>query len=258
MSRLTETSYWDATYTARSALQPVEVTGYRNLSAAQVLEIIESVGLDNKRILEVGGGGSAWLAYFAAHYPDSEFTALDYSEEGCALLRDYATERGLKNIHTVCADMFDPEPSPRKFDLVYSQGVVEHFTDLAGTMVALQKFLTNEGRLVTLIPNMAGVLGVLTRKLNRAVYDIHVPHDLESFVNGHKSAGLEVLAAGYLGSTNFGVLSSCFECQSGIKWQLYKQLSRLSKALWAFEEKAFQLPSSRMFSPYIYAISKKL
>ncbi|NMT65226.1 class I SAM-dependent methyltransferase [Marinobacter orientalis] len=257
MSRLTETSYWDATYTARPSLQPIEVTGYRNLSAEKNLEVMESVGIENKRVLEVGGGGSAWLAFFASHYPDSEFTALDYSDEGCALVRDYANERGLLNLHTVCADMFDPEAAVGQFDLVYSHGVVEHFTDLAATLAPMKNFLAHDGRLVTFIPNMSGILGALTRKFNRAVYEIHVPHDRESFVKGHKDAGLEILECGYLDSTNFGVLSSCFEHQSGIKWQFYKQLARLSKILWAFESRVFRLPTSRLFSPYIYAIAKK-
>lgn len=257
MSRLTDTSYWDANYIARSALQPVDVTGYKNLSAALTFEVIKSVGIEGKRVLEIGGGGSAWLAYFASHYPGSEFTALDYSDEGCALLRDYANQHALQNLHTVCADMFDPEHALGKFDLVYSHGVVEHFTDLSATLTPMKNFLTDNGRLVTFIPNMSGILGMLTRSFNRAVYDIHVPHNRESFVKGHRNAGLEILEAGYLASTNFGVLSSCFEQQSGMKWRLYKQLTRISKILWAFESRAFRLPASRMFSPYIYAISKR-
>ena len=62
---------------------------------------------------------------------------------------------------------------------------------------------------------------------------------------------------GYIGSNNFGVLYSCFvENTEGFYWKTYLFLSRLSKAIGFLDGKFGDLPKSRMFSPYIYAISR--
>ena len=75
-------------------------------------------------------------------------------------------------------------------------------------------------------------------------------------LDGHRRAGLRVLAGGYLGSSNFSVLSSCLKQRRGISWHTYVFLSRLSKAVSLAESRLGNLPASRMFSPYIYAISR--
>lgn len=111
--------------------------------------------------------------------------------------------------------------------------------------------------MITFIPNMSGLNGYLTKNFNRDVYDIHIPHNKESFVSGHEQAGLSILEADYLCSSNFGVLSSCFHEESSWKWNTYKQLTRVSKLAWAFESKIFEFPVSQIFSPYIYAVAKK-
>ena len=85
---------------------------------------------------------------------------------------------------------------------------------------------------------------------------MHNPHDWNSFLEGHRKAGLTVISGGYLGSGNFGVLSSCFKKHEGLSWHTYVLLTRLSKAVWLLESKLGDLPGSRMFSPHIYAISR--
>jgi hypothetical protein len=137
-----------------------------------------------------------------------------------------------------------------------SFGVVEHFADLPVAMQAGAAFCKQGGILYTLIPNMAGLNGWLTKFWNRPVYDIHIPHDRETFLAGHKIPGLEVLSCEYLGSTNFGVLSSCFPEQRGFNYWVYKQFTRLSKAIWLLESKLGHLPATQCFSPYIVSISR--
>lgn len=122
--------------------------------------------------------------------------------------------------------------------------------------MAIKKFSKPGGLLFTLIPNMAGVYGSLTKKWNEEVYNLHIPHNLESFVDGHIDAGLEVLWADYLGSSNFSVLSSCFKSSSGMKFWLYKQLTRISKIIWLIESKFGSLPTTNYFSPYIVVVSR--
>jgi hypothetical protein len=219
------------------------------------LEKIAPLLVQAKDVLEVGAGGSLWLPYLACRYPDRNFFGLDYSENGCERLRGSVAKKGLK-IDVINADLFTPpEFLKGKMGLVLSFGVVEHFQHLAGVMAALREFIGSDGMIFTIIPNMSGILGDLTRRLDQSVFDIHVPHDLESFIAGHKEAGLEIAEAGFLCSSNFGVLSSAVP-RSGIKFEIYKWLSRVSKAGWFFEEKFFPLPTTQYLSPFIYCIAK--
>jgi hypothetical protein len=119
----------------------------------------------------------------------------------------------------------------------------------------MSAFLAPRGQMLTIIPNMAGLLGTLARRYNRAVYDAHVPHDRRSFIDGHVEAGLVVEASGYVCSTNFGMLSSCFGSESDRGWQTSLWLSRFSKAAWFFESRVTELPHTAWLSPYIYAVS---
>lgn len=257
MSTLTKKEDWDQGYVSRPEI--IELgTGWRNHTNDQIGEKIEQIGLEGKRILEIGAGDSQWLPYLAAKYPTSSFVGLDYSDAGCRKLAERAAnlQQGI-NIDICQQDMFSDDDSLHgMFDLAISFGVVEHFTDLSMVLNQKRKFLKEDGILFSLIPNLAGVTGRLVELLNKEVYDTHNPHDWTSFEEGHRLAGLKVVDGGYLGSSNFGVLYSCIERQKGVSWQLCLFLTRLSKAVWFLESRVGNLPATRAFSPYIYAISR--
>lgn len=255
-SRLTEDAYWDAGYAAHQDPVPLALDSFRNRADRRIVELIESVGLDGRRVLEVGAGNSAVLSCLAARHRDGEFAGLDYSPAGCALLARRAEREGVR-IQVLHQDLFEPTPDLReRFDVIFSIGVVEHFTDLPSVLGAMRALLAPSGRMVTIIPNMAGVIGALTRRWNRAVYDLHVPHDRASLVKGHRDAGLDVTESAYLCSTNFGVLSSCFKSERDPGWTTYLWLTRLTKLLWRVEDVVGELPRTARFSPYIYAVSR--
>lgn len=254
---LTTEDYWDSTYEKRKDVRAIDPDSSKFRQLRPVFEIKKRCGLKNKRIMEIGGGSSAWLVYLSEKFPSSDFTCLDYSKIGVEVLRGHAAAHNLDNLKVVEGDMFGECEDVGSQDFVYSHGVVEHFPDLPGVLKAHAKFLSDEGQLLVVIPNMAGVLGVLTKLMDRAVYDIHVPHDETSLVKGHHAASLEVVESGYLCSTNFGVLSSCVKRRFSLNWFIYAGLLTISRALWAFEERVFKLPVSRFFSPYIYVVSKR-
>ena len=256
-NKLTEKSYWDATYPEGKVVEPIATRGYRNRCKKKIYEKKEPYLREALDTLEIGGGGSAWLLYLAETYPDTQFVALDYSDSGCTLLREAIEKRCNTNVAVWTEDFFNPRQGFSEFDFVYSHGVVEHFHKLSEVLNAHAAFLAENGKMLTIIPNMAGVLGLLTKWMNRSVYDIHVPHDLKSLENGHSEAGLAIVDSGYLCSNNFGVLSSCVRQRIGLKWKIYQLLGRLSKTIWFLEDRLFGLPTSKLFSPYIYVVSER-
>jgi 2-polyprenyl-3-methyl-5-hydroxy-6-metoxy-1,4-benzoquinol methylase len=256
MKTLTEKNYWEKTYTHRHGQQSLNIDGFKNFPNHLILNKLLQTDLKNKLVLEIGAGDSVWLPYLANQFDSSKFVGLDYTENGCTLLTQRAHEAGV-NIEVVQEDMFaQTSRLHNKFNYVMSFGVVEHFDDLGFALASKKKYLTQDGIMFTLIPNMAGVLGSLVRNWNREIYDKHNPHDLASFLNGHQQAGLEVIAGGYLGSNNFGVLSSCFPERKGLPWQLSRVLVAASLASWWIEDKTGDFPTTKTFSPYIYAISR--
>jgi SAM-dependent methyltransferase len=258
MEGLSQNEYWQLGYRRRGGrLEPPNLKDFKNYATKRMVQTVESVGLANKRVLEVGAGDSEILLLLAQRFANSaRFAGLDYSDAGCELLRHRSGHLGLE-IEVMSSDLFQP---PQEliggFDLVYSIGLVEHFARLGDVLAALTRFLRPGGVLVTVIPNMHGVLGALTKRWNREVYDIHVPHSLSTFLAGHADAGLRAVRSGYLCSSNFGVLSSCFEGGTGRGARSYRWLSRLSKGLWWYESRMFELPKTAWLSPYIYAISR--
>jgi SAM-dependent methyltransferase len=257
---LTDDGFWNGLYRQRGTAKELQVDGFRNRATRVVLERIERLGLDNKQVLEIGGGDSAWLPYLARKYPRSRFAALDYSSEGCARLRRRLAAGGIGNVEVHEGD-FTRETAGLKgaFDVVLSFGVVEHFRDLQYALLAKTQFSKPGGFLFTLIPNYAGVCGWLARRWNPVVFGAHNPHDWGSFVEGHGRAGLEIVDGGYLVTTEFGVLSMCFlhgDRTSRTDRLAYLWLTRLSKTLHFVEDHFAGLPATALFSPYIYAASR--
>lgn len=253
---LTTSDYWDTGYSTGASMEPLRPGDFRRHADLQVVESIAALGLEGKRVLEVGAGNSAMLTALATRLGGrARFTGLDYAPAGCRMLAERAEREGAI-VEVLHQDLFAPSPSlDGQFDVVFSIGVVEHFTDLGGVLRAMRRFLAPGGRMFTLIPNMRGLPGVLVRRYNRAVYELHVPHDMASFVAGHRAAGLEVENSRFLCSTNFGVLSSCFRSPGDPGFTTYKWLSRVSKALWLFESRVGDLPALPALSPYLIAVS---
>ena len=252
---ITQKKYWDDIHIERNSFTVTQASVYKSYLDYLILELIKKF-FNGGQLLEVGAGSSDWLVRIAKNLNLNTCTGLDYSEIGCEGLRKKSQQATL-NIDVICADLFmPPAVMIRSYDFIVSFGVVEHFTNLSEVISAISAFSKPNGILFTLIPNMAGLNGYLTKFWNKQIYNLHIPHDLDSFVNGHKKVGLEILLASYIGSTNFGVLSSCFQEKEGFKFWLYKQLTRISKLVWFIEYHTSQLPATKFFSPYILIVSR--
>lgn len=205
-------------------------------------------------LLEVGCAGSLWLPYFAQRWR-YRVEGLDYSEEGCrqaeAVLRRYGVDG---KVHL--ADFFEPPATlPGRFDVVLSCGVVEHFEDRAGAVGALGRFLKPSGTLVTVVPNLCGAMGALTRAFAPEIYRRHVPTSREELVAAHATAGLRVVICDYFLPVHLGVLN--FE---GVRPALLRSAvsgaSTLLSALVCSLLDLVRLPAaSRWMSPYVLAVA---
>ncbi|MGE5200469.1 MAG: class I SAM-dependent methyltransferase [Acidobacteriota bacterium] len=264
MAEKVDKTYWDDVWQPAEIPRAVmpEIDTLRNHSHHRFHSYFDAklrpaAGSD-RRLIEFGCAQSAWLSYFARHLGFA-VTGIDYSERGCAKAKAVLRRDGVAG-EIVHADFTAPPPRLLDaFDVGVSFGVAEHFEDTAECLAAFRRFLKPGGRLLTVIPNLAGSAGALQRLLSRKIYDIHVVIDREALADAHRRAGLEVLDCRYIECSNFGIVT----IEPGgspvarVKRMLRLALMGLSFGTWIVDRYLLRLPETRVFSPYLICAARK-
>ncbi|MCK9991313.1 MAG: hypothetical protein RugAbin2_02327 [Rugosibacter sp.] len=258
-------TYWDAAWqaTAQPRLVVPNDRGLRNHVRRRFHEFF--YGLMNSRrgqkVIEVGCANSVWLPYFASEYGCS-IAGLDYSPTGCASAQALLKTAGVEG-EVFHGDIWAPPAELlESFDVVFTNGLIEHFEPTEHILTALAKLLRPGGIMITIVPNMVGWVGQVQKYLNRQVFDIHVPIGLEAIQTAHQRAGLTPQQSHYLCSINFGVLNLDGATDNTpirvTKKFTTKALIALSALVWWIEDHSpLRLPPNRLTSPYIACIAIK-
>lgn len=258
---ITGREYWNTLWQGGRSLAPIDPhrRGPRNYAYRHLHQIFaDALGAENpagKKLIEIGCGGSRWLAYFHRTH-GCQISGIDYSPQGCAATQDLLHRMGIAG-DIMQGDLFDP-PSDQieKFDFVFSNGLVEHFADTASAVSACAAYLKPGGMMITLVPNMTGPLGQLQRLFDRALYEKHVPLTREQLAQAHAAAGLEVLSSHYvllahLGVIQFGALERLLGSHP-----LQAVKIALSAPLWAVGP-WLGLRPNRFTSPFVMCLARK-
>lgn len=262
-SKLSTQSYWDEVL--RSAQLP-RVNSPRSYLYSITMKFADMV-LSNKHyktFFEVGCGSSGWLPYFAKKY-GYRVSGLDYSEVGCQLAEKNLEMLNIDHDTILCKDFFLPDPSEgKKFDVVFSYGVIEHFSNPQEIVGIFNKnFLNDGGAMITLVPNFTGVNAWMTKIFMRDVYDIHNKITAKQLAAYHTENGMKVLKNGYAGVFSLGVMPLI----KSNHWMFKKDTARRRFFLFLFNTVdkilarifkllPFDMPS-RLFSPYVICIATR-
>ena len=125
---------------------------------------------------------------------------LDFSPEGCALARRNFELLGIPlAVHQ--RDLLEPGLDVGPFDVVYSLGLIEHFTDLTGVVRAHARLVRPGGTLVLGAPNITGIYRWFMRRLGPSRLAWHNPDCLriERWDEFERDAALERRFRGYIG-----------------------------------------------------------
>lgn len=141
MARTSEKRHWDAFWASSEHVEDV----YAN--DGRIIEFLaERVDLRGKRVLEVGAGtgrDAAALAELGA-----EVWTLDYSEESLRLMREHLGGA----VRIVCGDALGLPLAAGTFDVVYHQGLLEHFRAPGALLAENHRVLRPGGWLLVDVP----------------------------------------------------------------------------------------------------------
>lgn len=223
-------------------------------------QVFSGMEMNGVKLLEIGCARSAWLPYFAKEF-GFKVTGLDYSEIGCQQAMQILSNEGVQG-EVICADFSRPPKSMLEgFDVVVSFGVIEHFQDTVACIDAFSKFLKPNGIMITNIPNMVGLIGLIEKFMNRHVFEMHLLLDRDSLRGAHEISGLEVLDCNYFIFTNFSVCNLNGITSSSIEWHLKKIflviLVRFSMIIWLVEDRVGSFKPNKVTSAYINCTAHK-
>jgi SAM-dependent methyltransferase len=262
----TSPEYWTSFWKHYKLPEPIDVKSndlgnYPNRRLHEFFsETFSTVHTSGKRILELGCGNSVFLSYFKAEF-QFDIYGIDYSELGCEQTRKILDRDNIKG-EIIYADIFNPPTELlNSFDVVCSFGVAEHFDDTNKALAAFSRFLKPGGMLITTIPNMAGLTGILQKFFYKEVYDVHRILSKEQFGKCFDTTGLKLQYCEYAIPVSFGVTLDPVENHvikfRAIKKLIVKLFQVLEKLAWIIDEKLFKLPKTTFLSGAIFTVATK-
>jgi SAM-dependent methyltransferase len=120
---------------------------------------------------ELGGAPGQYLAYVRRNF-GYRVTSIDYSRVGCKKTVENFRLLGLEGA-VIEADIFADVSADSRFDVVYSLGLIEHFSDRVAVVDRHVRLLEPGGYLVLGVPNLRGVYGWFMRRLRPTTYGTH-------------------------------------------------------------------------------------
>jgi SAM-dependent methyltransferase len=198
---LTDTDFWDE-YWSKVSL-PVEVRHGQTLYLDEILNVFDRFlpHTEGASVLEIGGAPGQYVAY-VCQGTGADPHVLDVSPIGCHMTSENFRLLGISGaVHL--GDMFDDTLSLSlpKFDIVFSLGLMEHFSDLEGVVERHLRLLKPGGILMLGCPNFLGVNGIFLRRMMPDLYSVHnmVNMDLRRWRRFEKKFGLIPAFRGYVG-----------------------------------------------------------
>jgi 2-polyprenyl-3-methyl-5-hydroxy-6-metoxy-1,4-benzoquinol methylase len=257
----TDEHYWERTWFSSDVPRPVDLNDHslRNHATLALNTFFEQalapISGRGDSLIELGCAHSKWLPYFARRF-GLQVTGLDYVERGCETSRHMLHAAGVTGA-IVHGDVFNPPHDLiDRFDVVYSAGLVEHFESTTDAISACAAFAKPGGFIVTIVPNLTGLIGFLQRVLDRQVYNKHIVLGPDQLRAAHEAAGLTVQDCRYLLSANFAVVNHPTIRPMALNKAVRGILIAVTLAVWLLEY-VVTIPPSRLLSPYVACVAKR-
>lgn len=160
--------HWDGEWVA--APRPRLPSGL-NVGVGDVKHLLKTSVPLGVQFLEIGCAPGKMLAWVAVSRK-AKVAGLDYSKIGLEHTRNLFNQLGL-NGDLRCEKLSETTFQPASFDIVFSNGLIEHFADPTKIVEQHVMLLKPGGRAIIAIPNYGGIYGSIMRKFDPGNLDIH-------------------------------------------------------------------------------------
>lgn len=206
----------------------------------------------NKKILELGCGKAKQLIYFAKEF-GYEIFGVDYSEKGVELAKANLETANVKGT-ILCENMFKTSLDAESFDIVYSQGLVEHFDDWEEAVNVHWRLLKKGGTMIITVPNFRSSFYLWLCKLTKMKDFILATHNLDvmdkkALEKSFSDKDAEILLLDYFGVIDFTIALGVIE--SKFITMVMLLMSQVAGYL------SFFMRGSRYLSPWLIVVAKK-
>jgi SAM-dependent methyltransferase len=207
--KLTEKEYWEDRWD-RIRLPVIIEPATKHPINKEILRLFEKfLPKEELSAVEIGGAPGQYVAYLNK-YHGYETSIIEYSEVGCQKAKENFNLLGL-DVNIYNRDFFGDISDIPRFDIVFSMGFIEHFSDLDDVFRRHVSLLRKSGILVLGVPNFRGIS---QKVLMQTAPDMLARHNLEAMDIQNWSAlesthGLIPLFKGYIGGFEPKQLKRC-------------------------------------------------
>jgi SAM-dependent methyltransferase len=208
--RLTEKAHWENRWERIKA--PKEIRrDTKHAVNSELIKIFDTYLPQQTGLtaLEIGGAPGQFLAYFTKQFGYLPH-AIDYSTIGCEKMREAF---GVVNLDVTIyhRDIFSDLSDLPRFDIVFSMGFIEHFSDLDSIVGKHLELLKKQGILLLGVPNYRGISQVVLKRLAPQKLSMHnlETMDIKRWGSFEKKHGLETIFKAYIGGFNPGMYRRC-------------------------------------------------
>lgn len=249
--RLTKKEYWESSW-KNIQLPAIFLSDYSHeIISKKFLKVIKDLNVSPKKIIELGGCPGRWSDFFSKKF-SCRCDVLEYGENNCKI-----TEKNYKllgiNGTIFNQDLFDNTIEKESYDVVISDGLVEHFDELEVVFGKHVELVKKGGMLIIGVPNIkqAPIYNYFAKKDEKG-YGGYRIIEKEEFMRVATNFGLKIEFCDYLGVFNPGLVSWEFIRNKYVGVAIgyfFAILDRMLKIVKIRKE-------SRFLSPYIYLICK--
>lgn len=203
MNKLTDKDYWEKYY-SKSITEKKQI-----IRVVSVYDVFWDILINNcaekpKTIVEIGGYPGRYLAYLADKY-ELEPTCVDFNSDK-SKIEESMNAFGIERYDIIQADITNYEPN-MKYDVVISNGFIEHFENYEKILDKHTSFLKPGGTMLVMIPNKRWLrkwYGYLVDYKNLKAHNLKCMKK-STFENFSKNSGLKILLLEYYGGFPFSV-----------------------------------------------------
>jgi 2-polyprenyl-3-methyl-5-hydroxy-6-metoxy-1,4-benzoquinol methylase len=164
------------------------------------------------KFLEVGSAPGTNLVRMKSSFGYEPY-GIEYTKSGAKQNREMFASHGIDPNNVIEADFFSDDVATRfkgAFDVVFSSGFIEHFTDMDRVIDRHIDLVADGGILMIDIPNLKGLNYALTKAVNPSILGVHNLSimDAHAFRGLFQNRPLRPLYCDYYGTINLRLFFS--------------------------------------------------